>query len=92
MRHTARARASYVSYALSCYPIVLQLTFECVSSLQVCVGRRPYTTGLGLKEIGLELDNRGRVPVNERFQTKIPKYNRIHFAIGFSLSLHFCNR
>jgi dihydrolipoamide dehydrogenase len=47
-------------------------------TLLVCVGRRPYTTGLGLKELGLELDNRGRVPVNERFQTKIPNI----FAIG----------
>ncbi|MEM1179336.1 MAG: dihydrolipoyl dehydrogenase, partial [Acidobacteriota bacterium] len=34
-----------------------------------CVGRRPYTDGLGLDTVGLELDERGRVPVNEHFET-----------------------
>ena len=36
----------------------------------VAVGRRPYTEGLGLENIGLELDERGRVPTNEHLQTK----------------------
>ena len=34
--------------------------------LLVCVGRRPYTNNLGLQELGIELDNRGRIPVNSR--------------------------
>merc|ERR1712107_790986 len=34
--------------------------------LFVCVGRRPYTSNLGLEELGIELDNRGRIPVNSR--------------------------
>jgi len=34
--------------------------------LLVCVGRRPYTHNLGLEELGIERDNRGRVPVNSR--------------------------
>ena len=34
--------------------------------LLVCVGRRPYTESLGLQELGIELDNRGRIPVNSR--------------------------
>jgi len=46
--------------------------------LLVCVGRRPYTQNLGLEELGIELDNRGRVPVNSRFQTVVPNI----FAIG----------
>jgi dihydrolipoamide dehydrogenase len=38
----------------------------------VAVGRRPYTTGLGLLEIGLNLDERtGRVSVDENFETNI---------------------
>lgn len=41
--------------------------------LLVCIGRRPFTKNLGLEEIGIELDKRGRIPVNNRFQTKIPK-------------------
>lgn len=41
--------------------------------LLVCVGRRPYTNNLGLEELGIERDEKGRVPVNSRFQTVVPK-------------------
>src|SRR5947207_15627757 len=30
----------------------------------VCIGRIPYTEGLGLREAGVALDNRGRVQVD----------------------------
>jgi len=46
--------------------------------LLVCVGRRPYTHSLGLEDVGIETDNRGRVPVNSRFQTVLPNV----YAIG----------
>ncbi|XP_076469141.1 dihydrolipoyl dehydrogenase, mitochondrial-like [Babylonia areolata] len=46
--------------------------------LLVCIGRRPYTEGLGLEKLGLQLDNRGRVQVNSRFQTSVPSI----YAIG----------
>ncbi|NXR99881.1 DLDH protein, partial [Oxylabes madagascariensis] len=46
--------------------------------LLVCIGRRPFTKNLGLEEIGIELDKKGRIPVNNRFQTKIPNI----YAIG----------
>ncbi|KAK2724798.1 dihydrolipoyl dehydrogenase, mitochondrial-like [Artemia franciscana] len=46
--------------------------------LLVCVGRRPYTANLGLEDMGIEKDQRGRIPVNSRFQTVIPNI----FAIG----------
>uniref|UniRef100_A0A673UDH9 dihydrolipoyl dehydrogenase n=1 Tax=Suricata suricatta TaxID=37032 RepID=A0A673UDH9_SURSU len=46
--------------------------------LLVCIGRRPFTQNLGLEELGIELDPRGRIPVNTRFQTKIPNI----YAIG----------
>jgi len=46
--------------------------------LLVCVGRRPYTNSLGLQEVGIETDDRGRIPVNSRFQTVIPNV----YAIG----------
>ena len=35
----------------------------------LAVGRRPNTEGLGLDQIGLALDDRGRIPVGEGFQT-----------------------
>jgi len=44
----------------------------------MAVGRVPYTEGLGLSEIGVRLDNRGRVIVDENFQTNVPGI----YAIG----------
>jgi dihydrolipoamide dehydrogenase len=35
--------------------------------LLVCVGRRPFTQNLGLEEMGIARDDRGRVPVNSRY-------------------------
>jgi len=37
----------------------------------VCIGRVPYTNGLGLKEAGVALDNRGRVQVDQHFSTSV---------------------
>ncbi|WQF78361.1 Putative pyridine nucleotide-disulfide oxidoreductase, class I, FAD/NAD(P)-binding protein [Colletotrichum destructivum] len=38
----------------------------------VAIGRRPYTGGLGLENIDLELDERGRVIIDSEYRTKIP--------------------
>src|SRR6187549_1322432 len=37
----------------------------------VCIGRVPYTDGLGLKEAGVALDNRGRVQIDAHFSTSV---------------------
>lgn len=45
----------------------------------VSVGRRPYTAGLGLDDVGVKYDAKsGRVDVNEHFQTNVPGV----YAIG----------
>ncbi|EJD74184.1 dihydrolipoyl dehydrogenase [Loa loa] len=44
----------------------------------VAIGRRPYTEGLGIENVGIKLDSKGRVPVSERFQTSVPSI----FAVG----------
>jgi len=44
----------------------------------VAVGRTPYTEGLGLDESGVKRDNRGRVEVDDHFQTNVPGI----YAIG----------
>lgn len=44
----------------------------------MAVGRRPYTDSLGLENIGLELDERGKIPVDGRLKTKIDNV----YAIG----------
>src|ERR1700746_2092032 len=37
----------------------------------VCIGRVPYTEGLGLKEAGVALDNRGGVQIDAHFATSL---------------------
>jgi len=44
----------------------------------VATGRRPNTEGLGAKELGIEMDGRGTIVVDEHFQTSVPGV----FAIG----------
>ncbi|MGB8893255.1 MAG: dihydrolipoyl dehydrogenase [Pseudolabrys sp.] len=38
----------------------------------VAIGRVPYTQGLGLQEIGVKLDERGRVVVDHYYATNVP--------------------
>ncbi|KAI0293182.1 dihydrolipoyl dehydrogenase [Multifurca ochricompacta] len=38
----------------------------------VAVGRRPYITGLGLENIGVEVDSRGRIVIDDQFNTTVP--------------------
>jgi dihydrolipoamide dehydrogenase len=38
----------------------------------VAIGRVPYTEGLGLQEIGVKLDQRGRVVVDHYYATNVP--------------------
>ena len=44
----------------------------------VATGRRPFTEGLGLENLGIETDKLGRVQVDEHFRTKVPSV----FAFG----------
>lgn len=37
----------------------------------VAVGRRPYTEGLGLDKIGVEVDNRGRIVIDDQYNTSV---------------------
>ena len=53
------------------------VTFEADICL-VAVGRKAYTDGLGLENVGLSVNNRGQIDVNEHLQTVVPNI----FAIG----------
>ncbi len=44
----------------------------------VAVGRKPYTDGLGLENIGIETDKRGMIPTNDHCETSVPGV----YAIG----------
>ncbi|KAL4198929.1 hypothetical protein AMTRI_Chr03g48550 [Amborella trichopoda] len=37
----------------------------------VAAGRVPYTTGLGLEDLGVKMDKIGRIEVNEKFETNV---------------------
>jgi len=52
-------------------------TIDC-DTLLVCIGRRPYTNNLGLENVGIEINQRGQVPTDEKFQTSCPNI----YAIG----------
>jgi len=56
--------------------------------LLVCVGRRPFTDGLGLENVGIVKDERGRIPVNGHFQTIIPSIHAIGDAIHGPMLAH----
>ena len=44
----------------------------------LAVGRKPMTEGLGLAAVGISVDEKGRIPVDEAFQTSLPGV----YAIG----------
>lgn len=44
----------------------------------VATGRRPYTEGLGLEELGIQKDKLGRIDVDDHFRTAVPSI----YAIG----------
>lgn len=44
----------------------------------VAVGRKPYTEGLNAEAVGIALDDRGRIAVNNHLQTSVPNI----YAIG----------
>ena len=52
------------------------------------IGRRPYTHGLGLKEAGVNMDERGFVPVDENFQTNVEGIFAIGDCIGGPMLAH----
>ncbi len=54
----------------------------------VAVGRKPNTDGLNVEAIGLELDKRGFVPVDEHFKTKVSGVYAIGDVIGGAMLAH----
>jgi dihydrolipoamide dehydrogenase len=54
----------------------------------VSIGRVPFTEGLGLKEAGVALDERGRVAVDDHFQTNVKGIYAIGDAIRGAMLAH----
>ena len=54
----------------------------------VAVGRRPLSADLGLDRVGVELDAKGFVPVDERLRTRSPSISAIGDVVGAPLLAH----
>jgi dihydrolipoamide dehydrogenase len=54
----------------------------------VAVGRRPFTEGLGAREIGIELDERGRIKVDGRYATNLANVYAIGDVIAGPMLAH----
>ncbi|MEK9645152.1 MAG: FAD-dependent oxidoreductase, partial [Alphaproteobacteria bacterium] len=54
----------------------------------VSIGRRPFTDGLGLDEVGVARDNRGVVQVDDRFKTSVDGIYAIGDAIPGPMLAH----
>jgi len=54
----------------------------------VSIGRRPYTDGLGLREIGVALDNKQRIKVDAHYETNVPGIYAIGDVIAGPMLAH----
>ena len=54
----------------------------------VAVGRRPYSDGLGAREIGVAFDDRGRIKVDEHYATSVPGIYAIGDVIAGPMLAH----
>jgi dihydrolipoamide dehydrogenase len=54
----------------------------------VAIGRVPYTDGLGAREIGVALDERGRVKIDAHFQTNVPGIYAIGDVVAGAMLAH----
>ncbi len=52
-------------------------------TLLYCIGRQGTTDKLGLENVGLVPDNRGRLKVNEDYQTDVPHIYAVGDVVGF---------
>lgn len=54
----------------------------------VAIGRTPHSADLGLEALGIELDRRGFIPVNEKLTTSVPTVSAIGDVAGGALLAH----
>ncbi len=54
----------------------------------VAIGRRPYTEGLGLEKVGVQLDERKRIKVDGHFATNVPGIYAIGDVIAGPMLAH----
>jgi len=81
----AGAQGAKVSYKLRKDDSAHDLT---VDTVLVATGRRPYTAGLGLEALGVEMLPRGQVKTDDHFRTNIPGLYAIGDAVVGPMLAH----
>ncbi|MEZ6092653.1 MAG: dihydrolipoyl dehydrogenase [Pirellulaceae bacterium] len=54
----------------------------------MCAGRVPNTKGMGIDKLGIQMDRRGAIQVNDHFETNVPGVYAIGDAIGGAMLAH----
>jgi dihydrolipoamide dehydrogenase len=68
----ANRRQCVVSFSVSSCTWVESCTKLEADVVLVAIGRRPYINGLNLENIGVEVDPRGRIVIDDQFNTSVP--------------------
>jgi dihydrolipoamide dehydrogenase len=87
---TGVSDAGDAGLAVSVVPAAGDATSETleVDAVLVAVGRKPFTDGLGLDEAGIERDSKGRIAVDEHFETSIAGVYAIGDVIAGPMLAH----
>jgi len=59
-----------------------------VDTVLVSIGRRPFTDNLGLENVGIKPDSKGRIVVDEEFRTNVPSIRAIGDVIPGPMLAH----
>ena len=59
-----------------------------VDVVLVAIGRKPFTTGLGLDKVGIKMDNKGRVVTDAEFKTSVASVRAIGDVITGPMLAH----
>ena len=87
---TGVSDAGDAGLAVSVVPATGDATSETleVDAVLVAVGRKPFTDGLGLDEAGIERDSKGRIAIDEHFETNIAGVYAIGDVIAGPMLAH----
>lgn len=54
----------------------------------ISIGRRPFTDNLGLEKVGVEMDNKGRIKIDNQFKTSVESIRAIGDVVTGPMLAH----
>lgn len=72
----------------SCWTVAYACALNSLLHVWLIAGRRPYTTGLGLDNVGIKPNKRGQIEVDDHFRTSVPNIYAIGDVIPGKLWVH----